>query len=205
MYTIELPIENPVLVFAIAMIIILLAPMAFQRIRIPRIVGIIVTGALIGPSAFGLLDRSEKFILLGTVGLIDLMVTASITLDLDRFTRHRNRSIVFGLLSYSIPAVLAIVFFGVLLGYSAAQGLLVAAIAGSHTLLAYPVVQRLGILRNAAVTMTMGGTMVTDVVSLTLLAVVVAVTEGSISVSFWISFLWLLAVYVTCVLLLLNI
>ena len=201
MYTIELPIENPVLVFAIAMIIILLAPMAFQRIRVPGIVGIIVTGALIGPSALGLLERSETFILLGTVGLIYLMFTAGITLDLNQFTRHRNRSIVFGLLSFTIPAGLAAGVFGVLLGYSTAQGLLAAAIVGSHTLLAYPVVQRLGILRNAAVTMTMGGTMVTDVVSLTLLAVVVAVTEGSISVSFWISFLGLSAVYVAAVLL----
>src|SRR5690625_6498678 len=92
MYTIELPIENPVLVFAIAMIIILLAPMAFQRIRIPGIVGIIVTGALIGPSALGLLERSETFILLGTVGLIYLMFTAGITLDLNQFTRSEEHT-----------------------------------------------------------------------------------------------------------------
>ena len=201
MYTIDLPIENPVLIFAIAMIIILLAPMAFQRIRVPGIVGIIVTGALVGPSALGLLERSETFVLLGTVGLIYLMFTAGISLDLKDFTRHRNRSIVFGMLSFFIPGVLGLVLSGMLLGFSTAQGLLVAAIVGSHTLLAYPVVQRLGIVRNPAVTMTMGGTMVTDVVSLTLLAVVVAVAEGSIGATFWITFLGLSAIYVAVVLL----
>ncbi len=198
----DLPVTDPVLIFAIAMVIILLAPIAFERIRIPGIVGLIVSAAVVGPSALGLLERSETFVLLGTVGLIYLMFTAGLTLDLNQFERRRSQSIVFGLISFSLPALLAFSTVAIL-GNTIAQAFLVAAVVGSHTLLAYPIVQRLGIGKNLAVTMTMGGTMVTDIVSLTTLAVVVASVSGTIDLPFWIRFVGLVAIYVAGVVLLL--
>lgn len=185
------------------MIIILLAPIAFERMRVPGIVGLIVVGALVGPSGLNLLERTETFILLGTVGLLYLMFTAGLSLDLNQFARRKGQSIVFGSVSFLIPAILAIVLSTSLVGMSILQAFLVASIVGSHTLLAYPIVQRLGIVKNPAVVMTVGGTMVTDVVSLTILAVVVATSQGTIDTGFWIQFLGLVGIYVAAVLILL--
>jgi Kef-type K+ transport system membrane component KefB/mannitol/fructose-specific phosphotransferase system IIA component (Ntr-type) len=195
----EFPVTNPVLVFGLAMVIILLAPMAFERLRIPGIVGLIVVGALVGPSALNLLDRTETFILLGTVGLLYLMFTAGLSLDLNQFSKQKTRSIVFGSISFLFPAVLAVGLTPILIGATLPQAFLVASIVGSHTLLAYPIAQRLGIIKNSAVVMTVGGTMVTDVVSLTILAVVVAAAQGAIDAGFWIRFIGLAGLYVAII------
>lgn len=192
----EFPVTNPVLVFGLAMVIILLAPIAFERMRVPGIVGLIVVGAIVGPSALNLLARTETFILLGTVGLLYLMFTAGLSLDLHQFAKRKGQSILFGATSFAIPAVLAVTLAPLAFGFSLKQAFLVASIVGSHTLLAYPIVQRLGIGQNPAVIMTVGGTMVTDVVSLTILAVVVASSQGAIDAGFWIRFLGLSAAYV---------
>lgn len=195
----EFPVTNPVLVFGLAMVIILLAPMAFERIKIPGIVGLIVVGAIVGPSALNLLDRTETFILLGTVGLLYLMFMAGLSLDLNQFSKQKTRSIVFGSTSFLLPAVLALALTPTLMGASLPQALLVASIVGSHTLLAYPIAQRLGIIKNSAVVMTVGGTMVTDVVSLTILAAVVAAAQGSIDAGYWIRFIGLAGFYVAVI------
>jgi Kef-type K+ transport system membrane component KefB len=65
----ELPITDPVLIFALVLFIILFIPLFFQRIRIPAIVGIILAGVLVGPNGLNILQRSSSIILFGTVCL----------------------------------------------------------------------------------------------------------------------------------------
>lgn len=189
------PLTNPVLVFATVMLIVLLAPPLFRRIGMPGLVGLIVSGAVIGPNALGMLQRGTTFELLGTVGLLYLMFTAGLSLDLNQFVRYKARSLTFGVISFLIPAGLAFVVGTRGLGYDPLSALLLGAVVGSHTLLAYPVAARLGITKNAAVTMTMGGTMVTDIISLLLLAIVTATVEGATGFGFWIGFVGLVAAY----------
>ena len=43
-----LPIENPVLIFFIVLVIILFAPILLNRIRVPHIIGLIIAGVIIG-------------------------------------------------------------------------------------------------------------------------------------------------------------
>lgn len=177
------------------MLIVLLAPPLFRRLGLPGLVGLIISGAVVGPHALGLLQRGSTFELLGTVGLLYLMFTAGLSLDLNQFDRYRGRSLTFGVLSFLFPAGLAYAVGTGVLGYDAPTSLLLGSVVGSHTLLAYPVAARLGITKNAAVTMTMGGTMVTDVISLVLLAVVSATVGGSTGVWFWIGFGGLVTAY----------
>ena len=172
------PFSDPVLIFALVTLIIFVGPVVFQRLRIPGIVGLIVFGALVGPSAAGFLERDATMVLLGTVGLLYLMFYAGLSLNLNEFSRVRGRSIGFGLFSFTIPLVLAWWVGTRYLDYTLTTSLLLGSIVGSHTLLAFPVARRLGITDNPGVTMAIGGTMVTDILSLTVLALAVASLDG---------------------------
>ena len=190
-----LPVHDPVLIFAIVMVIVLVAPLLFGKLRIPGIVGLIVAGAAVGPSGAGLLERDSTIILLGTVGLLYLMFVAGIALDLNQFNKVKTRSLTFGLLSFLFPQLLGIAAATHLLNFSLPSAVLLGSIVGSHTLLAYPVASRLGLAKNVAVTTTMGGTIVTDLLALLLLAVVARYTEGAYGIGFWILFFGLIAAF----------
>lgn len=180
----DLPVEDPVLIVAIVMLIILLAPMVFRRMKVPGIVGIILFGTIVGPSVTGLLERDATIILLGTVGLLYLMFMAGLSIDLNQFNRLRHRSIIFGIISFAFPMGLSVLIAPPLLGFTMPSALLLGAIVGSHTLLAYPIANRLGITKNTAVTMTMGGTMVTDSLSLFVLAIVAGSMDAGVTWTF---------------------
>jgi Kef-type K+ transport system membrane component KefB/nucleotide-binding universal stress UspA family protein len=198
-----LPVTDPVLIFAIAMAIILGAPLLMARLRLPGLVGMILAGAVVGPSVLGLLERDQTFELLGTVGLLYLMFVAGVSIDLAQFSKMKGRSVAFGTVSYAIPAALALGVGVYLLGWDLPSAILLGSIVGSHTLLAYPIADRLGITENKGIITAMGATMVTDILSLVALAVVVASVGGDTSAGFWLRFGGLVAVWSAAVVLLL--
>lgn len=179
-----LPLQEPVLVFGLAVVIFLLSPFIMSKLRIPGIIGPIIAGVIIGPNGLGLLERGETIQLLGTVGLLFIIFIAGLELDIDGFKKYRSRSILFGLLSFFIPLI-----FGTLLayylGFSFSGAILLGSIVGSHTLLAYPIASRLGIAKNKAVTTAIGGTLLTDTFAMLVLAAVVGLAGGDASPAFW--------------------
>lgn len=195
----SLPISDPVLIFAIAMGIFLLAPVIFERLKIPGIIGLIVFGAVVGPNVLNLLERDFTFELLGQVGLLYLVFLAALELDLNRFNEYRSRSIIFGGLSFGVPMGLSLAVMP-LLGFGLPAALLIGAIIGSHTLLAYPVASRLGIVKNPAMVTVIGGTLVTDTLALTVLAVVAGSLAGDLDAAFWFRLFGVLGVYAAAVL-----
>ncbi|MBB4637775.1 cation:proton antiporter [Longimicrobium terrae] len=194
-----IPFSDPVLIVALATVIFLVVPLLFEKLRVPGIIGLIVAGAAVGPHGFGLLLRDPTIILLGTVGLLYLMLMVGLELDLNEFNRYRNRSIVFGALSFAIPAAAGLAV-GLGLGYSLLSALLVASAFASHTLLAFPIASRLGIVRNEAVTTALGGTILTDIMALLLLAVVANSAESGMSLGFWVRLAVPFIIYVAVVL-----
>jgi Kef-type K+ transport system membrane component KefB len=195
----DLPVSDPVLIFGLVMVIILVMPLLALKLRIPAVVGLIIAGAIAGQGGLGLLERDNTIILLGTVGLLYLMFIAGITIDLEKFNKFRGKSLSFGFISFSLPLIATIFLAPPLLGYSPESTLLLGAIVGSHTLLAYPIANRLGIARNTGVTISLGGTMVTDTLSLTILAVVAATIHGDLNMEFWATFVGLVVAYVLLV------
>ncbi|THE63307.1 cation:proton antiporter [Salinadaptatus halalkaliphilus] len=179
------PFDDPVLVFGLAVVVFLVAPLLLQRYRLPGIVGIILVGAAIGPNGLGLLERGETIQLLGEVGLIYLLFLAGLEIDIAQFVAYKDRSIVFGLLSFVIPQAVGMAVGVALLELTLPAAALFAAIFASHTLLAYPIVTRLGIVTNEAMTATIGGTILTDTLALLVLAIVIAATEGTLDAVFW--------------------
>lgn len=195
-----LPFHDPVLIFALAMIVFVSAPLIFERLRIPGIIGLIVAGAVIGPNGFNLLARGPTIVLLGTVGLLYLMFMVGLELDLVDFNRYRNRSIVFGSLSFAVPQVIGTAI-GMAFGYEFTSSFLLGAVFASHTVLAYPIASRLGIVKNLAVTTTLGGTILTEILALLILAVVAGAVGEGIGFGFWVTLTVSLSVYIGAVLL----
>ncbi len=195
-----LPFTDPVLIFALAMVVFVSAPLLFERLRIPGIIGLIVAGALIGPNGLNLLARGPTIELLGTVGLLYLMFMVGLELDLDDFNKYRNRSVVFGSLSFVVPQAVG-TGLGLLFGYSLTSSFLLGAVFASHTVLAYPIASRLGIVKNLAVTTTLGGTILTDILALLVLAVVAGAVGEGIGVGFWTTLGLSFSVYIAAILL----
>jgi Kef-type K+ transport system membrane component KefB len=182
----SLPFSNPVIIFSLVLFIILFAPILFNKIRVPHIIGLILAGIIIGPYGFNLLLRDSSIVLFGTVGLIYIMFTAGLEIDLEEFRKNRVKSFVFGFFTFLIPMGLGSVSVYYLLNYSWPTSFLMASIFASHTLLAYPIASKYGIARIRSVTLTIGGTIVTDILALLVLAAVTGVTRGDISTAFWI-------------------
>ncbi len=181
-----LPLKNPVIIFSLVLFIILFAPLLLNKLKIPHIIGLIVAGILIGPYGFNLLLRDSSIVLFGTVGLLYIMFTAGLEIDLEEFKKNRVKSFVFGLYTFSIPMILGTTAAYYVLDYDLPTATLLASMFASHTLLAYPIASRYGISRIRAVTLTIGGTIVTDILSLLVLAAIIGMYTGDISTAFWV-------------------
>ncbi|MDZ4845591.1 MAG: cation:proton antiporter [Chitinophagales bacterium] len=197
-----LPLNDPVLVFSLVLFIILLAPLVLSRLRIPGIVGLIVAGVIIGPNGFNILARNEGIVLFGTVGLLYIMFLAGLELDLTEFKKYRHRSILFGGFTFFIPSLLGFPVCYYLLGYDLTASLLISSMFATHTLVAYPIVSRLGVARNEAVAITVGGTIITDTAVLILLSVITSSAEGELNQEFWIRLIVSVVAFAAIVLLL---
>jgi len=188
------PITDPVPVFLTIMAIMLIAPLLFERFNLPGIVGLILAGVVVGPHGLGLLQQDSTINLLGTVGLLFLMFMAGLETSLDDLKYNADKAVIFGLATFAVPMVLGTVAM-LLLGYGFLAAILVASCFASHTLLALPIVTKLGIMRSPAVTATLGATLITNVLALLVLAIVVKAQQGSLTLSFWLFLIPSLSLY----------
>jgi Kef-type K+ transport system membrane component KefB/nucleotide-binding universal stress UspA family protein len=188
------PVSDPLTIFLVIMTIMLVAPLLFERIRLPGIVGLILAGVIVGPNGFGFLERDTTIVLLGTVGLLFLMFMAGLETSLDDLKFNAKKAIVFGLATFVVPMAMGIVAMR-LLGYPMLASVLVASCFASHTLLALPIASKLGIMRSQSVTVTLGGTLITNVLALLVLAIVVKAQQGDLTLSFWLFLLPSLGLY----------
>ncbi|MDB9529408.1 cation:proton antiporter [Oscillatoria sp. CS-180] len=178
------PIEDPVTVFLVIVGIMLIAPLLFERLKLPGIVGLILAGVVVGPHGLGLLERDETIVLLGTVGLLFLMFLGGLETSLDDLKKNAGPALSFGFITFLLPMVMGTGAM-MLAGYGLLAAVLVASCLASHTLIALPVLSKLGIMKAPPVTATLGGTLITNVLALLVLAVVVKAQEGDLTLNFW--------------------
>ncbi|HMP91990.1 MAG TPA: cation:proton antiporter [Phnomibacter sp.] len=181
----KLPLQNPILIFSTILFIILFAPILLNKLKIPHLIGLIIAGALIGPNGFYLMERDSSFKLFGQVGLLYIMFLAGLEIDWAEFKKNSGRSLGFGIYTFLIPMGLGILAGYYLLGFTIQSSVLLASLFASHTLIAYPLVSKLGVAKNRAVNVTIGGTLITDTLALLVLAVVVGISTGEYSDIFW--------------------
>ena len=96
-----------------------------SRLRIPPVVGLIVSGFLIGPQGTGLIHDREMVELFAEVGVVLLLFSIGLELSLEKLTRARRAFALGGPLQALFTGLLAFTA-AVLAGLSPAQALFVA-------------------------------------------------------------------------------
>lgn len=185
LFELALPLKNPVLIFSLILFIILFAPIILNKFKIPHLIGLIIAGAIIGPYGFNLMLRDSSVILFGTVGLLYIMFLAGLEIDIADFKKNSKKSLVFGLYTFIIPMTLGTLTGIYILGFGIPTSVLLASMFASHTLIAYPIISKLGITKNRAVNITVGGTMITDTLALLVLAAIAGMSTGEVTNGFW--------------------
>jgi len=185
LHEIERPLTNPVLIFSLILFIILLSPILLRRLNIPGIIGLIIAGVIIGPHGLYILEKNSAINLFSTIGLLYIMFIAGLELDLNEFKSHRNKSLVFGFFTFIIPLAIGFPVCHYLLHYDFNASFLTASMFATHTLVAYPIVSKLGVSKNQAVAITVGGTILTDTAVLIMLAVIMGNSQGNLNQEFW--------------------
>lgn len=180
------PLQDSVLIFSLVLVVILLSTLVPKRLKIPGIIGLIVSGIIIGPSGLDLLSRNSFVDVLATVGLLYIMFIAGLELDLHEFRANRNKSLAFGALTFFVPLGIGYPLCFYLLGFDVYGSLLIASIFATHTLVTYPIVSRLGATKDASVAMTVGGTILADTAVLLMLAIILGASQGGLTPAFWI-------------------
>ena len=195
----EEPLTDPVAIFLTILAVMLIAPLLVERLKLPGIIGLIVAGVVIGPYGLGILERDDTIVLLGTVGLLFLMFLGGLETSLDDLKSNADKPIIFGLATFLMPMVLG-TGATLALGYSFWASVLVASCLASHTLVALPVLNKLGIMRHPATIATLGATLITNVLALLVLAVVIKADQGNLTLGFWFFLIPALTVYTVAVL-----
>ena len=187
--------NKPVGFFLLAMTIILITPLLSEKLRLPGIVGIIIGGMLIGPHGFGLMEGGDRIEFLATIGLVYLMFSAGLEVDINQFMRVRTRALVFGIITFSFPQLMGM-GLGYILGLDWLGMILLGSAFASHTLIAFPILVKFGVTRNEAIAVTIGATVLTDIGAFIVLAVVLgAKSGGGFTIGYFVQLLIMLAIF----------
>lgn len=192
-------LSEPIVPFVVLLLVILSVPIIFERFKIPGLVGLLAAGVLLGPNGLQLLDKEMPTMkLLSDIGLLYLMFVAGLEVDIEQFRKKKNRSMGFGSLTFAVPMI-AGTAVGRIFGFDWNASILIGSLLASHTLLAYPIVSRLGVASNESVMVTIGATIFTDIGALLVLAVCVAIHAGEFSPINFVTLLVSLAIYTAVV------
>jgi len=88
---------------SLAIVIILV----FQKFRIPSVIGLIVTGIILGPSGFNVVHDSEMISILAELGVVLLLFTIGLEFSLEELNRLK-KIVVFGGIAQMVLTMIAI-------------------------------------------------------------------------------------------------
>lgn len=182
----SLPVSDPVMQFLIILVIILVTPMIFDKIKIPSLLGLIIAGTAIGPYGLNLMERNSSFILFGTAGLLFIMFQAGLDTDINEFKKNSKKSVLFGILTFLFPFLLSFAASYFIFGLGLMSSVLVGSMIAPHTPITYPIVTKFDIQKNIAVSIALGGTLITNIISFLIIIVVVGMSTGDVNQAFWV-------------------
>lgn len=188
---ISFPLQQPVAIFLLVLIVILLGPLVFRPLKIPSIVGMILAGIAVGPYGLNLLERDTSFKIFGEVGILYIMFLAAVEIDMFHLRKSSRKGLIFGLLSFILPMAAGIFGSRYAFGVSWTTSVLIASMYASHTLISYPVVSRFGLSNVQAAVIAVFGTIVAVLLALLTLAQVVSVKVNG---GFEVAGLWRLGI-----------
>ena len=169
--------------FAIVMAIIAGAPALTRRFRFPEIVGLLAFGVLLGPYVLDVAPMNHPIVqFFGDLGRLLLMFTAGLEIEISHFREAQTRSVTFGLITTAVPQLLGTAY-GLAFGYGIIPAIVIGSLLASHTLLALPIVKRLGALGLEPVVVAIGATLVSDTLSLIVFGICVSIYATGFSPS----------------------
>ena len=193
-------LHEPLVPFAILLAVILTVPPLVEKLRLPGLVGLLAAGVILGPNGLNLLqNKLPTMELLSDIGLVYLMFVAGLEVDMAQFRKTKHRSAGFGFLTFIVPLIFGTIV-GRIFNFGWNASILIGSLFASHTLLAYPIVSRLGVVGNEAVIVTIGATIFTDIGALLVLAVCIGIHAGNFTLFKLFALLVMLLVYSACVL-----
>lgn len=192
----ELPLLTK---FALAFTLAVCLPKLMERYKLPPVLGFLAAGYILGPSAFNILKpEGSGMVMLSEIGKLLFMFFVGFEIDLKHFNETRSSALTFGILTFLLPLGFG-TWLGHLLGTDWNSALLLGSLIASHTLLAFPMLQQMKLGTNPTVAMVVGGTILTDIASMLILAVTVSVHMTGFSWAFLGKELLQLAIYVPLV------
>lgn len=191
-----LPLTQPVAIFLLVLVIILVAPIILDRIKLPKIIGLILAGVVVGPYCLNLLAYDASFKIFGEVGILYLMFLAAVEIDMYHLKLNFGRGLTFGLLTFILPIVGGMLASRYVFGIGWDTAALLAVMYAAHTLVSYPTVSRFGLASSKGVVIAVAGTIVAVLLALLALAEVVAIKRmGAFDFKSLFNILWMTLVY----------
>jgi Kef-type K+ transport system membrane component KefB len=192
---------SPLSKFALGMAIIFGVPALSRRLRLPAVVGLLLSGVVLGPHVLGVFGEQRPIAdFFADLGKLLLMFFAGLEIDLALFRRARRKAISFGLVTTTVPLLLGTAV-GLLFGYRTVTAVVLGSLLASHTLLALSILRKTGANRLEPVTVTVGATVLSDTLSLVVFAMCVSSFERGFSVSHLAVYLLEIVVFVPLLLL----
>jgi Kef-type K+ transport system membrane component KefB len=167
-----LPLSSPTLIFAVVLLVILFSPLLLNRLRVPPLVGLVLAGIALGPSGFNVLSNDDSFHLFGNVGLLYVVFMAGVSIEINDLKKNRIKGGVLGFYSFVVALFLGLLSGIYLLHFSFATSVLLAGIYATHTMVAYPVINRFGLGARRPVKIATVSSIVTVTASLFILTLV---------------------------------
>lgn len=161
--------------FALVILVLVLFPPLIERLKLPGIIGLMIGGVLLGPQVLAIAPSSNDVAsFFSEIGRVFLMFLIGLEINLQDFRKQAALSTVYGVLTFALPMAGGVAV-GLAFGYGPNAAILIGSLIASHTLIALPVLARLG-LQNAPFAMaTVGATILTDIASLLVLAVCLSI------------------------------
>ncbi|MGI0107201.1 monovalent cation:proton antiporter-2 (CPA2) family protein [Salinimicrobium sp. WS361] len=106
-------LQDIVVLLGFSVVVVLL----LQRLRLPSVLGFLVTGIIIGPFGFGLIENPEQIEILSEIGVILLMFVIGMELSIKQLASMKRTVFLGGLLQVGLSIIVTAFIFSVL-GFS---------------------------------------------------------------------------------------
>lgn len=176
------------IMYLVLMALVVFVPQILRRLHVPAVVAIMLTGIFIGPHALDLLGHLSEWMggaypakdlytvidALGLLGLVFLMALAGMEVDVRMLTVEKKPVTLLSILTFSIPAAAGYLVYHFFRPEDEIGKWVYASLFASHSVgIVFPVIRELGVSRTRFGVAVLVSTVVTDVLSLVLLAVAI--------------------------------
>ncbi len=185
---------SPLVRFALAFALVLLAPRIFERFRLPGVLALIAIGVAFGPRGLHLFrENGEVLMIFAILGKLLLLFFSGLDIEIEDLKRNIRKSMLLAGCLFSLPLSGGIVL-GFVFGYGFLTSLMIGILFSSHSVIAYPIMINAGVAKREAVAVTVGATAITDITSLVMFAICLPIhTTGFVWSAFFIQLIFIVA------------